>query len=120
MGEAREKLATDRTLLHFFYCHQESFAQKPPGLEVTGASDRRANGCYRRREHAEGPPRGWTNRFVAADWDLWNGDRRWYEKDDDCYMCIYLNRNGQWYMLDTEAEEIYYRTIPREEVAAGP
>merc|ERR1712096_349939 len=65
--EARKKLTADPPLGLAHFCREPPRGHfvEEPGVEVTGAGSTQVNGWYRRREVAEGPPRGRRGRLVC-------------------------------------------------------
>jgi len=109
--KARENLTGD--LAHIY--HNGRF-EREPGVEVRDAGDARVNGWYARKEAAEGPPRVWRPNW--PNWAQENGGRRWYEKDDSCF--IYHNQNSVWYFHAPNGNTRYFCRVSPDQVPAAP
>merc|ERR1711964_298268 len=101
--DAKKILATDPTLMHFYYSHTRGFVQEPVGVWVMNAGLDNLNGFYRQKEATDGPPR---LEVPGKYWIELTAGQLWFEKDDGCYI-RWSPANNQWWCIDDDSQLRY-------------
>jgi len=81
------------------------------GVLIKNAEISALNGWYRKRDNTVRPVNAQAHNL--ATWRRWNGDRQWYQKDDNCYIVWYQSgASSGWFLRDAGGKNRYVNYDP--------